>query len=90
MDYIIDAAKMKDRKAAHEYLKKQLHFPEYYGANLDALHDCLGELVGVTIYYLHGDPDTYADKVYRVLNDCRSDGLDVVDVYRDRLPVAEA
>ena len=29
---------------AHEDLAKALAFPEYYGRNLDALHDCLTEL----------------------------------------------
>ncbi len=43
-EYIIDCAMMTDRAAAHEYLAKTLEFPEYYGKNLDALYDCLGEL----------------------------------------------
>ena len=29
---------------AHDDLAKALSFPEYYGRNLDALHDCLTEL----------------------------------------------
>ena len=28
----------------HAYLKEKLGLPDYYGANLDALYDCLGEL----------------------------------------------
>ena len=28
----------------HEYIKEQLEFPDYYGNNLDALYDCLGEV----------------------------------------------
>ena len=28
----------------HDYLKHRLHFPEYYGANLSALADCLSEM----------------------------------------------
>lgn len=31
-------------RQAHEALKAALSFPEYYGCNLDALHDCLGDL----------------------------------------------
>ena len=37
----LNGKKMTDRKAAHAYLKKKLHLPEYYGNNLDALWDCL-------------------------------------------------
>ena len=80
MDYIVDAAKMKERKAAHEYLKDQFHFPDYYGANLDALHDCIGELTGANIYFLHTEKESYADKVYRVLSDCDGEGITLIDV----------
>ena len=44
MSIILDGARMTDRAAAHDYLKKALSLPDYYGANLDALYDCLGEL----------------------------------------------
>ena len=30
--------------AIHEQLAQELHFPEYYGKNLDALYDCLTEV----------------------------------------------
>lgn len=41
---VLDSARFHDRKEAHRYLKEQFHFPVYYGENLDALHDCLGEI----------------------------------------------
>lgn len=34
----------QDRKAVHEYLKSGLGFPDYYGMNLDALHDVLTDI----------------------------------------------
>jgi len=43
-EYIIDCAMMTERKAAHQYLAQILELPDYYGGNLDALHDCLSEL----------------------------------------------
>ena len=43
-EYIIDCAMMTDRQSMHDYLAQVLELPEYYGRNLDALHDCLGEL----------------------------------------------
>jgi len=43
-EYIIDCAMMTDRSTVHEYLAQVLQLPDYYGRNLDALHDCLGEL----------------------------------------------
>tara|TARA_R110002074_G_scaffold226957_2_gene398542 strand:- start:1960 stop:2460 length:501 start_codon:yes stop_codon:yes gene_type:complete len=33
-----------NRKNAHQKLKIALNFPDYYGENLDAFNDCLGDL----------------------------------------------
>lgn len=55
---ILDCHKMTDREAAYEYIERQLRLPEYFGHNLDALADCLGEF---------GDDDViilmYADQL---------------------------
>ena len=32
---------IRTRAQVHEYLKRELHFPDYYGENLDALWDIL-------------------------------------------------
>ena len=45
----LDGRKMDNRIKTHAYLKQTLSFPEYYGANLDALHDCLTDLYDVSI-----------------------------------------
>ena len=34
-------ADFADKKAVHDYLSSQLGFPDYYGANLDAMYDVL-------------------------------------------------
>ena len=41
---ILDGARMDSRAALHAELKDKLSLPDYYGGNLDALNDCLGEL----------------------------------------------
>ena len=41
---ILDGRSMTDRDTAHAYLAKTLHFPDWYGGNLDAMADCLSEL----------------------------------------------
>ena len=40
----LSAARWLSADAAHEELAAALDFPEYYGRNLDALHDCLTDL----------------------------------------------
>ena len=40
----LSAAHWSSPRAAHEALKEALSFPDHYGHNLDALHDCLTEL----------------------------------------------
>lgn len=42
----LDATKLQTKEELHEFLKKALDLPDYYGENLDALHDCLTELSG--------------------------------------------
>ena len=44
MKYILDGKKMVSREETHVYLKETFGFPDYYGKNLDALHDCLTEM----------------------------------------------
>ena len=49
--YVLDCRRMTDRAEAHGYMKSVFGFPEHYGANLDALHDCLGELGGCAVRF---------------------------------------
>ena len=40
---ILDGGRMTGRDELHAHLKDRLNLPDYYGGNLDALNDCLGE-----------------------------------------------
>ena len=45
-------ARCASQETLHAFLKKTLGFPEYYGANLNALADCLseaGEPLSITV-----------------------------------------
>lgn len=72
---IIDGRRMTSIEATHEYLAKTLRLPDYYGKNLDALHDCLTDLSrDVWIILINGDfideaLGSYAGKLRRVLTD---------------------
>ncbi|MEA4869566.1 hypothetical protein SDC9_84571 [bioreactor metagenome] len=39
----LNAKRMVTREDAHAHMKARLHLPAWYGGNLDALNDCLGE-----------------------------------------------
>ena len=44
MQITIDCAQIFDRGTFHRAFATKLHFPIYYGENLDALFDCLTSL----------------------------------------------
>ncbi|MCH5197348.1 MAG: barstar family protein [Oscillospiraceae bacterium] len=43
--YFVDFKNVNDYLKVHKLLKDGLQFPWYYGANLDALWDCLTDMV---------------------------------------------
>ena len=59
--------KFSDKNEIHNYLKKKMKFPDYYGGNLDALYDCLTDI----------SADTAIDIRYDVENDLQKAVLEV-------------
>lgn len=57
----LDIEKMRSLPMLHKYLHTALALPEYYGANLDALFDCLTELAEPTELVV---PRQVADEAY--------------------------
>ena len=43
---IIDCNQIRTKEDLHRIFRETLTFPEWYGDNLDALHDCLTEITG--------------------------------------------
>ena len=53
--YKVDFSEVKHFMDIHEVLKRDLDFPDYYGGNLDALWDCLTDMLGGINYIeIHG------------------------------------
>lgn len=53
-------------EAFHDFIAEALGFPEYYGRNLDALSDCLGDIchpVEVIIARRFDDVENWFDRV---------------------------
>lgn len=50
----INCAKIASMGELHDILARELNFPEWYGRNLDALHDCLSAICEDTsVTFLH-------------------------------------
>ena len=70
----LDITNIDTVKALHVYLAYMLELPPYYGRNLDALHDVLGEIGEATRIVLRGQPTSaemaaYLPRLARVLAD---------------------
>lgn len=46
---LIDGNEIVSKVQLHETLASKLQFPEWYGGNLDALHDCLTSISEETV-----------------------------------------
>ncbi len=71
----LDISEFEEKVSVHRYLKEQLGFPFYYGANLDALYDQLSSItepVHITLDYSTtplGDMLRYTPRVLKVFGD---------------------
>jgi ribonuclease inhibitor len=72
---VLDGRQMADRQGMHAELKKKLSLPEYYGNNLDALNDCLGERTGRELVVIE-----YAGEL---LEGCEDYALGMLRVFAD-------
>ncbi len=66
---VIDFGKFENAKDVHAYLKETLSFPDYYGANLDALYDCLTDIGEDTEILTASSGKDYESGFIRVLRD---------------------
>ncbi|MBO4537839.1 MAG: barstar family protein [Erysipelotrichaceae bacterium] len=77
--FILDGTKMTDRETCHHYIARIMHFPDYYGNNLDALYDCLGEygpqstviIMNKTILLMY--LDDYGEKLLETFRDAANE-----------------
>lgn len=78
MNYILDGRYMTSKEEAHRYLAEALGLPAYYGKNLDALSDCLGEMKVGTEIQLHYAEEmqaalgTYGERLVRVFQEAKN------------------
>ena len=89
----LDLNEASDKKSLHAYLKERFGFPEHYGANLDALFDCLTEIAEPTAvgFFLptpdNGDLDidylVYLDRVKQVFIDAEEVNGNLAVIFGD-------
>ena len=83
MKLILDGNKISTKDELHKLLEATFDFPEWYGGNLDALYDCLTDLMEeVDIIIQNADTfhqklGDYADRVLRVLQDAEQTNLNI-------------
>jgi len=76
---LLNGAKMRDRESAHDYLKRKLSLPDYYGNNLDALWDCLTadfspkKIIIYNLDKLIETPDSYGESIISLLQEAARD-----------------
>ena len=79
----IDCSGILSARQLHEKLSRLLIFPEWYGHNLDALHDCLTDLPSATrLSFSSWDTVApWASGFEAVLEDAQSDCSELTVVF---------
>lgn len=91
MKYIvINGKELKSKKEFYQEIREKLEFPEYFGNNLDALHDSLSEVNDVTVLLLNKasleeNLGSYSERILRVFRDSEKEnpGLSVKLVFEE-------
>ena len=90
---ILSESSFANAEQLHAFLAEKLDFPDYYGCNLDALNDCLGDICEPTTIVIdadheHSDADeeggpTFFEKACRVIRRAAesNDDLKVMDAH---------
>lgn len=85
MDLILlNGKKMTDKVKAHEYLKRKLKLPDYYGENLDALWDILStSSEPIEIKFINEDAltkklGTYGGEIIQVFIDATEENKNII------------
>ena len=82
-EILLDITPFEEKIALHRYLKEQMGFPFYYGANLDALFDeltSITEPVQLTLRYSTtplGDMVDYTPRLLRVFGDAAQENYNL-------------
>ena len=74
----VDFSNLENYWDIHGILKESLNFPDYYGGDLDALFDCLTDMLGdISIIEIHGIEklrkyDGYDKRLLAVFRDAKN------------------
>jgi len=80
VNLIIDGANMLTREAAHAELARVLSFPDWYGANLDALWDLVSTMKA-EVTFIHSEAmlgvlEVYGSKLIQTLLEAAAENPD--------------
>ncbi len=74
-EIILNESCFTNREEFHHYIRKELDFPDYYGCNFDALHDCLTDLSEAVFFRVIRSREArkfWFDLMLKVIRDCTS------------------